>query len=438
MGHFAGNDIYRNLGEKIDNLTFRVPWNETLHAILTELYSTEEADVIINMPYTLSPFDRIEKTTNYEKTLLRKILDSLCSKGLVIDLWINDEYQYMPSPIVIGIFEFTMMRSGHGPDGIKKIARLFHKYLQDEVDFYAANFTDNERVSIIRTVPHEEVIKESASIEILDYERAKFLIEESKKLAIGICSCRQTMMHGDEKKCDTPLNTCSSFGFAADFMVRHKFAEEVSKAEMLDNLARSKEMGLVLNADNVRKNITFLCHCCGCCCHALLGISKLGYPNSVVTSSFLAETDQDRCIGCGKCARACPIHAVEMHTIENPGTKKKKKPVTDSAICLGCGVCALKCETGALKLVKRGKRVIHPETTFGRILLQCLERGTLQNQLFDNPASMTHKFMRGFVGGFLKLTPVKKALMSDMLRSTFLNAMKKGIVRQGRGWIAEL
>jgi len=38
----------------------------------------------------------------------------------------------------------------------------------------------------------------------------------------------------------------------------------------------------------------------------------------------------------------------------------------------------------------------------------------------------------------LKLTPVKKALMSDMLRSTFLNAMKKGIVRQGRGWIAEL
>jgi hypothetical protein len=50
----------------------------------------------------------------------------------------------------------------------------------------------------------------------------------------------------------------------------------------------------------------------------------------------------------------------------------------------------------------------------------------------------TDKFMRGFIGGFLKLTPVKKALMSDMLRSTFLNSMKKGLMIQGRGWIAEL
>ncbi len=38
----------------------------------------------------------------------------------------------------------------------------------------------------------------------------------------------------------------------------------------------------------------------------------------------------------------------------------------------------------------------------------------------------------------LKLTPVKKALMNDMLRSRFLNLMKKGVLKQGRGWIAEL
>jgi hypothetical protein len=71
-------------------------------------------------------------------------------------------------------------------------------------------------------------------------------------------------------------------------------------------------------------------------------------------------------------------------------------------------------------------------------MLQCLERGTLQNQLFDNPQSITQKFMRGFIGGVLKLTPVKKALMSDMLRSRFLNSMKKGIIKQRRGWITEL
>jgi hypothetical protein len=71
-------------------------------------------------------------------------------------------------------------------------------------------------------------------------------------------------------------------------------------------------------------------------------------------------------------------------------------------------------------------------------MLQCLERGTIQNQLFANPQSLTHKFMRGFVRGFLRLSPVKRALMSDALRSTFLAAMKKGAEAQGKGWMTSL
>jgi len=46
--------------------------------------------------------------------------------------------------------------------------------------------------------------------------------------------------------------------------------------------------------------------------------------------------------------------------------------------------------------------------------------------------------MRGVVGGFLKLKPVKKSLMSDMLRSSFLELMKKGVKNQGKVWLTEL
>jgi hypothetical protein len=46
--------------------------------------------------------------------------------------------------------------------------------------------------------------------------------------------------------------------------------------------------------------------------------------------------------------------------------------------------------------------------------------------------------MRGFVGGFLRLPPVKAALMSDMLRSSFLNTMVSGVKKQGKGRVAEL
>jgi len=167
-------------------------------------------------------------------------------------------------------------------------------------------------------------------------------------------------------------------------------------------------------------------------------MKKWGYNNVVITSSFLPETDKGLCSGCGLCARACPINARTMVRDDDSGSRRKKKPVTDTMICLGCGVCALKCKSKALALVRKKKRIITPETTFERIMLQCLEKGTLQNQLFDNPQRITHKFMRNFLGGFLRLSPVRRALISDAFRSTFLSAMKKGAAALGRGWMAEI
>ena len=112
MGHMVGKDIYRKLGRKIDNLTVRAPWNETFRAILKELYSADEADLIVKMPYGLASLERIEKVTKCDRPKLQKLLDGLCAKGLVMDLWMNGEYHYMASSMVIGIFEFTMMRTG--------------------------------------------------------------------------------------------------------------------------------------------------------------------------------------------------------------------------------------------------------------------------------------------------------------------------------------
>jgi ferredoxin len=127
-----------------------------------------------------------------------------------------------------------------------------------------------------------------------------------------------------------------------------------------------------------------------------------------------------------------------MVPIVNRTTKKPKNPRVDESICLGCGVCALTCHKDAVRLVKRQQRVIHPATTFERVILASLERGTLQNQLFDNPQSTTHQFLRGFVGGFLRLPPVKQALMSDRLRSTFLATLQSGVQKQGRAELLKM
>jgi Pyruvate/2-oxoacid:ferredoxin oxidoreductase delta subunit len=416
MGHLVGKDLYRKLGKKIDGLTARTPWNETFYTILKELYSTQEAELVVKMPYGLSTLDQIQKVSNLHRSDIEKLLESLTEKGLVLDLWIRDKYYYTVSPLIIGIFEFTLMRT-RGQLNTKEWSRLFHEYLQDGSTYYKANWGKGQTISSLRTIPHEETINDDSFVEILDYEKASTIIESAKKYAIGICSCRHEKFHVGEKNCDIPLETCTSFDGAADTLIKHGMAREVSKGEMLDNLTQSKESGLVLCADNVKSNVSFICNCCGCCCNVLLGISRFGYPNVVVSSNYIARINTDDCIQCDSCIEDCPVNA-----ITNGGNGDA--PVIDESICLGCGVCSLNCKSESLKLEKRNSRVFCPEDTFERVILQSLEQGTLQNLIFSNPQNLSHSFLRGVVGGFLKLPVIKASLMSDRLRSRFLTTLK--------------
>jgi ferredoxin len=436
MDQTGAKNVYRRLGDKIDNLTARTPWNETFHSILKELYTTEEAEILVKMPYTLSSLDRISQAAGVEKVRLQKVLEKMCDKGLILDIWRENEnqYYYMPSPMVVGIFEFTMMRTGDDLNS-RELATKFHEYFEP---FISANFSNGEQISALRVMPIEETIRPEEYIEFFDYEKASSIIENSDKFALALCACRNGKFHRGEKQCDVPLDNCSSFGMGADFLIRHNLAKEVSKSEMLENFARSKELGLVLSSTNTKKTPLAVCHCCKCCCEFLGGLNRFGFTNSVVTSNFISKTDKDKCTGCGKCVEVCPVNAMSLVSANDPAKPKKKKSRLDTELCVGCGVCALKCPAEAIEMTNRGTRVIHPETIFESTILSSLERGTLQNQIFDNPQSVTQKVMRPFIGAFLRLTPVKKALMSDTLRSSFLNFMKKGVQLQGKGWIAEL
>jgi ferredoxin len=434
MGHLSGKDVYGELGAKVDALHVRAPVNETFYEILKALYSTEEAQVVVQMPFLFSSLDRVSKITKVEKGKLEQILKGLCARGLVMDVWLGGEYRYMPSPLFVGIFEFTMMRADGDPN-MKRWAELFHEYME-EGSPYRGNFSPQSRVSIARALPHEETLADH--VEILDYEKATALIEGATRFAVGTCSCRHKKDHAGEERCQVPLGTCTTLNHGADYLIRNGLSKEISRTEMLEIFSRSKELGLVFSADNVRKRIMFVCHCCGCCCGIMDGINKHGLTTTLVTSSFLAKVNAQSCIGCGMCAEACHVNAIEMVPDKGSENPKAKIPHIDHTFCVGCGVCALKCKTKAISLEKREKRVLHPETTFERVILQCLERGTLQNQLFDNPQSLTHKVMRGVVGGFLKLSPVKRALMTDTLRSTFLNSLGAGVKFLGKGYIHEL
>lgn len=435
MGHMAAKDIYLDLSDKIDGMWVRAPKKQSFYEVLKLLYSQEEAEMVASMPYGFSTLSRIAKLVKKPEAAVRVVLESLADKGLVIDIAPNGETFYMVSPIVIGLFEFTMMRTDPDVDH-KRAAELFQNCMLEDGALFAANFPEGSRMSVMRTLPHETAVRPESYVEILDYEKAAALVDTFDTFGLGICSCRHKKLHLDEKHCDVPLETCLSFGMAADYVVRRKLAKKVSREQIHEVLKTSVEKGLVLNSDNTRRGIRFICQCCACCCTMLNGVSTYGYTNALVTSSFLANVREDECIGCGRCAKACPINAISLADAGvNEKGKKKKKAVVDKNICLGCGVCALSCKTKALALEKRPQKVIHPHTTFERVILQTLDKGTLQNQIFDNPKSITHRTMRAVTGAFLNLPPVKQALMSDTLRSRFLSAMSAGIKLQGKGWL---
>lgn len=97
--------------------------------------------------------------------------------------------------------------------------------------------------------------------------------------------------------------------------------------------------------------------------------------------------------------------------------------MVDRDICLGCGVCARNCSVKAIELKRRKEQIITPVNSTHRFVLQAIEKGTLQNLIFDNQAFASHRAMAAVFGAILELSPVKQALASKQLKSVYLDKL---------------
>jgi ferredoxin len=415
MSHLTFKNGYTTLSDRLNLFPQGAPSSELLFRILEVLFTREEAALVALLP--IKPFNIESAAKIWKKPAVetRNTLEALASRGMLLDMELNGEQIFVLPPPMAGFFEFSMMRIGNAYDQ-KLLAELFYQYLNVEEEFVKNLFAGGE-TQLGRTFVNEKSLDNTLSV--MDYEKASEVIHTASHMGIGACYCRHKMQHLG-KACAAPMDICMTFNGTAQSLIKHGIARQVDAVEGMDLLEQARQCNLVQFGENVQQKVAFICNCCGCCCEAMLAAKRFAVLNPIATTNYLPEVRQEACNGCGKCVTVCPVEAMGLVSAGDPHHPARRKARLDESLCLGCGVCVRVCPGDGIKLHARAKRVLTPVTTAHRAVLMAIERGCLQNLIFDNQAQWNHRAMAAILGVILKLPPVKQVMASRQMKSRYL------------------
>ncbi len=431
MAHLTSKSAYQQLSDRLNRFPQGAPPTDLLFKILALLFSEREAALVSQLPIKPFTAKKAADIWKIDEAEARNVLEGLASRAVLLDMPTRsgDAIYVLPPPMA-GFFEFSMMRV-RGDIDQKLLSELFYEYITVEEDFMRALLLDGE-TPLGRVFVNEPAIEQSlaqtaepfsaGSLQILDYERASQVIETAGTMGVSLCYCRHKKQHLD-LACDKPLDICMTFHNTADSLIRHNYARRVDKAEGRDLLQQAYALNLVQFGDNVREGVAFICNCCGCCCEAMIGLRKYGAEMPIHSTNYQPRVVAELCNGCGKCANICPVEAMTLVSANDPHKPNKRKAKLDEDVCLGCGVCVRVCPTQGLLLEARPERIITPLNSTHRFVVMALERGTLQDLIFDNKALLSHRLMGAILGVILRLPPMKQAMATQQVKSRYLEAL---------------
>ncbi|MFW9949048.1 MAG: indolepyruvate ferredoxin oxidoreductase subunit alpha [Candidatus Thorarchaeota archaeon] len=334
-----------------------IPITNTLITLLQTIMTHKQAQFIQIFKKPSLNFDQIKEKSNLDDKSLHQMLNELMENGIVVGVLSRRTgimvYRLLgPFP---GLFEYTNLR-GETDEKHKKIAKLFEilfKEMQEGTQGNYAALTEQFKnfPALTRIIPVEEEIEEVPIEKVIPLEEVSKIIDKYDDIAVAHCYCRhQQDLLGKSCKTTDERSNCFLLGKSAQFAIEYKFANPISKENAKKIMNKASDEGLVHKAFHVHLNPELeeeaVCNCCSCCC----GPFQL-YYNGVMPfhtlTSYQAELDETKCIGCGNCIEICPMETIDMNnTIVKINLDK----------CIGCGVCVHHCPEKAIYLKRIGPR----------------------------------------------------------------------------------
>ena len=309
--------------------------------ILKRLFTDEEAETEVLLTPIPEEASQIAERSGIDRRELEERLESMSGKGLVFRTRRGGRTLYNAIPFMIGLYEYSVEKID------EELAGLFKEYYETA---YCEEMGASD-VPGFKVLPITEQIE--SDIVLFPFLQLKEEVKNARRISVADCICRKEARLVGEG-CGHPMETCLSFGTAAEYYIENGLGREVTADEAIRILEEADKAGLVHAGVNT-KHLSNICNCCPCCCASMKGITTRGYDkHRYLNALFEAVIDEEECVGCEDCVERCPVGAIDV----------EEAAVVDRDKCLGCGLCAGICSSEAVTLRLREDM----EEPFDRVL----------------------------------------------------------------------
>lgn len=338
--------VYRRLQRRLNTLPIGYPSSPTGSDIrlLKRMFDKEGAMVAAVLDWRFCSPEEAERRLAAENLKVSRpvpeILRGLASRGAILRRETTGEYALVP--LVVGMYEF-------------QVSTMTKEYLDDAVSYlkeaYGLEFLASGEQQT-RVIPVGESVR--AEHRIATYDEFKSLIfGAGDRIAVLPCVCRRAKdLMGEPCKHSDRRELCITFRDYADTVIREGWGRRITTEEALELAALNQKDGFVLRPSNEQEP-QFLCACCEDCCGLLAIIKFARRPADYVSTNFRSRIDPSACVGCGLCAKKCPMEAIVPDRKASVAGRGKKPYLVKAERCIGCGVCVPSCRKGAVALERK-------------------------------------------------------------------------------------